>query len=648
MCVITWFTTYFTGGYKFIDNYEYNEDNLGNCILETSKKFFDNHETVAVIPFLRVYELIGTYKFSTKRDIVKLDNNNMCVDQPMKFTQNKITSSIGPSDLLTYPNKVNYITNFLYGSVLRKLHKTERWSVFLPSNTTYFPLNSYKNYIIFFVAPFAERQWRFICQIVNLSAKFITVLVLENYTNQTYDMELINDIICIQDFLIISWNPNDDEIYLQTCLFYEIPGKCEMINNITYLDTWIQDNNGGSFLKNAELRPITHPKVFECCKFEDVSVFEFPPYTFIKKHSDEIAYDGVDIRLINIMNDVLTTSVNCTETGAIYITNTIRVRDELETYHRPLYPYHSLKYMYFVPKASTYPRWGWFTTVFSNSLWLCYLASLVAVTITLKCIASSWFIEEGQSFRNTSFCLMYTWSICLNYGVKNIPKSINIRFVLLSWIVYSVSVSTVFQTFVTSYFVFQLKEHQIDTIEELQTEGYSLVFDSKIKNIIHHSNNSFYFQSPKEAFLFVLNTPKTALYTSEEFFKYNVETLCTNVEINAYHMLRKYEDSSNFNGLITRDIFLQNKINEILKRLSATGIVKKIFDDIVNPTGRRLYFENGSRMEYQLIDLLCLQSCFYFFIFGISLSVILFLLEIVCKPSLINSAMKTWKKLLNI
>ncbi|PSN32243.1 hypothetical protein C0J52_20506 [Blattella germanica] len=531
---------------------------------------------------------------------------------------------------------MNYLTYILPDAVYRKLHYTERWSIYLATNTTFYPLNSYKNYIIFIIGPLSAKNLYFVCMMVNLYARFIIILVLNNKKIQKYDTRSLTG-FCFTDVLIISWKR--DKIVVKTILPYQLPGQCGKLNKVIDLDTWIQGDKGGTFYSNAEFKLSKMPKVLKCCKFVDVMEYDTPPYTFIKNNSDGNEYEGADVRLLKLVNEALTNTENCTEIGEIEAANTIRIPNLIGMYYRRPYPYRTLKYTYFVPKAASYPRWAWFTRVFTNSLWASYITSLVTVAITLKYISYFKYRGQFESYRSVSYYLICIWSIFVNTGIKNIPTSISFRLVVLSWIVYSVSVSTVFQVFVTSYFVFQIKEHQIDTLEELQNEGYTLIFDNEFKYVINYSNKSFYFYSPKEALLYFLNTRKTALYTTEEFFKFSMKELCSGNEINDYHMMKKHEDSNNYNGIITENIIFQNRINNIFKKLATAGIVQKIFDDIVHPTGRT-NSENVSGLEYQDIDITCLQSSFYVLITGLCLSLILFLFEVTVKTILITNVFR--------
>ncbi|PSN32244.1 hypothetical protein C0J52_20507 [Blattella germanica] len=462
-----------------------------------------------------------------------------------------------------------------------------------------------------------------------------------------------------------------------------MPGQCGRFNEIIDLDTWIQNDKGGSFVQNVQFRQHEIPKKL---KYFVPKVPSYPRWTWfttVFNNSLWVCYIASLLTVAVTLKCIATSRfserfhnyrstsyclicawsiflnlgvkniptiisfravffswiVYCVSVSTVFqafVTSyfVLQVKEhQIEEYtlvfdsmlkniihysNKSFY-FHSASeaLMYFVPKVPSYPRWIWFTTVFSNSLWVCYIASLLTVAVTIKCIASSRFSERFHNYRSTSYCLICAWSIFLNLGFSS-P-------------VYCVSVNTVFQAFVTSYFVFQVKEHQIDTYDELQTEGYTLVFDSMLKNIIHYSNKSFYFHSASEALMYTLNTPNTALYITDEFFKFYTNNLCTNQKVKQYHMLSQYEDSNNYNGLVT-DSTIQSRVNEILKRLANAGIVQKIFDDVLTLIGRKLNSDMFSRLEYHVIDLLCLQSCFYFMISGISLSVFLFLLEIIFKP----------------
>ena len=138
--------------------------------------------------------------------------------------------------------------------------------------------------------------------------------------------------------------------------------------------------------------------------------------------------------------------------------------------------------------------------------------------------------------------------------------------------------------------------------------------------------------SVKYAFQYAVNTPKTALYSTEEFFKYNERKWCKNDEIPRYHKFKNYEDSNNYNGLLfNMNCVLQDKMNRVLQKLATGGIIQKIFNDVVDPSGRKILSEKYSELEYEPMELAYLQSCFYSLICGLSLSLIVFCLEVVLK-----------------
>ncbi|PSN50691.1 hypothetical protein C0J52_18847 [Blattella germanica] len=129
-------------------------------------------------------------------------------------------------------------------------------------------------------------------------------------------------------------------------------------------------------------------------------------------------------------------------------------------------------------------------------------------------------------------------------------------------------------------------DNQIDSLQQLKENNYSIVYDSPVKTRINFFNkmDPALFTEIQHAFLYSINKPKTTLYTSEELFYYNLNDLCKN-ELPEYKQFSTHEDSNNYHGLVLLyDYPLQKRMDILLQRLNHAGITEKIFKDVVNPS----------------------------------------------------------------
>ncbi|PSN29217.1 hypothetical protein C0J52_28386, partial [Blattella germanica] len=173
---------------------------------------------------------------------------------------------------------------------------------------------------------------------------------------------------CFRDFLVLVWNQTSEQVDVKATLPYTLPyGRCGIIVHFFDVDTWIQDESGGRFIKNADLRFFNVPAKLKCCRVTLGMLFDYlPPYNFRKLESnEEEIFDGVDVRILKHINEAMVDNENCTTIYPIYVLNTLQTEHINVVMGQDPYPYDSLKYTIFVPKADSYPRWAWFTAVFS-------------------------------------------------------------------------------------------------------------------------------------------------------------------------------------------------------------------------------------------------------------------------------------------
>ncbi|PSN32122.1 hypothetical protein C0J52_26855 [Blattella germanica] len=596
------------------------EQVLADVILEASKKFFDPNRSIAFLPRTSVnyarkeeYADLISQTFFTYENIYKCNEGRSTLDTELHSS----TVFNGTAQHLTDISQrihLKYSLKYYDKLALKKLLMSGEWSIFIPSNESTTSFFLHRNFIGLIYNRFSVRPLVEMYSYMNPYSRTILVLIATKSCPKCAH-QLMKTVKLIGrnlgDVLILRWREGTRVVDVLTFMPYEEPfGFCGNIRKIVHLDTWVQNEDGGSFLLNENLRPVKVPKTLRCCVFVNFGLYE-PFYIESPK-----GLDGVDVRLLNHLNEVDTNSTDCPEIGRILLLNTV---NEALGSHYPGrdYPYFSLSFSYYVERAGRYNRWSWFTAVFRNNLWTICIVSLGITSTVIRLLALARKNGEISSYNSTFQCILNLWSALWGTGAS-IPQDCKIRIILFSWIVFCLCTNTVFQTYVTSYFVVPTQKHQIDTVEEIERERFKVIADPISRYPKFDKNEMVATWKISESFLLAVNTKESALYTTEGYFKYNVKKLCREEEMPSYHKFSAHEDSNYFIGMLPfLDPLLQSRVNKVLQRLATAGIVQKIWKDIVDPKGHEIVTSSlkSEKLEYEPMSLFYLQSAFYVQIF---------------------------------
>jgi Ligand-gated ion channel. len=124
-------------------------------------------------------------------------------------------------------------------------------------------------------------------------------------------------------------------------------------------------------------------------------------------------------------------------------------------------PYFVQRYTWFVPRPKPHPRSSSITRVFRTEIWLCLLILLTGVSLVLRTLAS-------QEYCDAVECILELWAVLLSVSAARLPLGHRPRLLFLAWVIFSIALTTVFQAFMTSFFIDPGKQRQIDTLEELE------------------------------------------------------------------------------------------------------------------------------------------------------------------------------------
>ncbi|KAJ9580700.1 hypothetical protein L9F63_024120 [Diploptera punctata] len=295
-----------------------------------------------------------------------------------------------------------------------------------------------------------------------------------------------------------------------------------------------------------------------------------------------------------------------------------------------LQTYYTQTYTWFVPRAQFRPHWSSISRVFKLDTWTCILFSLTLVSLSLKCL-------DFIKFADTSHCFLQTWAIFLNVAVHKLPQKSNIRFLFSSWVMFSIAVATIFQAFMTSFFIDPGKGYQIDTILELEQSGIKLSM-AKHENgfdcwqsMLNRISDYSIFNNEKDMLTYCVRNPNISFLISEEVFLYNFRSFGILNQTALFHKMNTVV--INIHRTINMDVtspYLP-QVNIIIKRLVEAGIAKKLVDNFSDPSAlwKRIKSEHKILYEYVPLSLFHLSSPFFYLSLGLTGSFLLFIGEII-------------------
>ncbi|KAJ4448849.1 hypothetical protein ANN_00240 [Periplaneta americana] len=206
-----------------------------------------------------------------------------------------------------------------------------------------------------------------------------------------------------------------------------------------------------------------------------------------------------------------------------------------------------------------------------------YEFDVVVAAIILKRFATVESVHGCQNYRSFVHCCLNLWSAILGMGVDSSPLNTSLRIFFSSWFVFSLSVNTVFQTFFTSYLVDPGHQYQINSISELINLNYTFAFDSrKTFFALTYDNKlegrSFLFGNTREALTYFLNTPNSAIFTSDELFVHNFRSVCGSKYAPAYHRLSNEVMQVHIGFNLLKDPLLEHVFTKTVRRLYSNFI----------------------------------------------------------------------------
>lgn len=296
------------------------------------------------------------------------------------------------------------------------------------------------------------------------TSRFVVIVFHEGAENIEICRLMFSEIVSTHMYNVQLVIPNSGEeidgfeaIDLFTWFPYQPAKQCGKFKEVTRLDQWIEEDEG-RFMNGVDLYPNKAPKNFQRCPIK-LSNYQF-------KNRISRLLEPVEGKVVKFIFSSLNLRISVARVPDIIFGGvTLNFFGKIDK-NSITFPHLFTTLKWYVPCAKHIPRQGNFTKVFSWSLWLATASvSLLAVA------AIFWIYKSYREPRSVAECFLEVSAVVLGVSVSQVPRACGLRAFFLIWVCYSLAISTVFQSFFTSYLVDPGLQDQISTLEEMLQSG---------------------------------------------------------------------------------------------------------------------------------------------------------------------------------
>ncbi|KAJ9582232.1 hypothetical protein L9F63_003361 [Diploptera punctata] len=294
---------------------------------------------------------------------------------------------------------------------------------------------------------------------------------------------------------------------------------------------------------------------------------------------------------------------------------------------------------WYTPCAVRYHSWESFFRIFTVHLWLLICASIFVLSALMFIIARI-SQEPMQYFRTLITCLFTIIGLMVGTTVSS-PKGLPLRLFFFSVVCYFISISTVFQAWLTSFLTDPGEGSKIDNMEELLNsslrfgyvpilEGYFTEGPDLLEQQIHEKrvlcmylNECAAWVGKYRNFSFIYTQLLEKYQRSKSTFQQNTDK----------SLLCKIEDGDflpiTYGFSMLRDNPLLPFVNDIMLKIVESGLFLKWKDKSfeVEKIRAKRFIIPSLAAEYCSLGMQHMQPAFYFLFLGSGVAGVLFILE---------------------
>jgi hypothetical protein len=269
----------------------------------------------------------------------------------------------------------------------------------------------------------------------------------------------------------------DNLLNLYTWFPYSSQDNCADVKNVVLINEWVMEGEG-NFVREGSLYPYKIPSNFHGCPM-NVSAFmrggtEDESYSqYFLTHNmtrNYVIYPNISSESEYFVNSLL--SLWARESDMVF--GGLPLLLEEISNAEPTFPYFAVQLNWFVPCPKPFSRLQKIFHIFSPSVWVAIVVVLFLVTVTSWCLAKQ--SNDIRSYTTLSSSLYNIWAVTVGVSVTGMPRSLRFRLLFFVFVLYCFAISTVFQTFMTSFLVDPGYENQLTSLEEIIDSGIGVGF----------------------------------------------------------------------------------------------------------------------------------------------------------------------------
>ena len=302
----------------------------------------------------------------------------------------------------------------------------------------------------------------------------------------------------------------------------------------------------------------------------------------------------------------------------------------------------TVTFVWYTPCSIKYPRWSHIFHIFTVPLWISFGLSLVVAVITVTCISNyrhKSHSHESESYNNIFSVTSNIIAVTLSVSVSTQPRSAPLRLFFFCWVWYSVAVSTVFQSCLTTFLIEPSYMESIKTVEQMLNSEKEFGF-------VEWNTHLFYDRSD----LLTSAILKNAVFCpdKETCFKWaainqNFSAILDDLSVKEFRVIGKWSNENNMpllcaldDGVVRTDrhVFLVSNggpfleiINDVIFRVLEGGIFTQIQQRVFDKH-KTNYISPTFADTYSAISISHLQTVFCLLLLGYVLAFASFVAEI--------------------
>ena len=288
------------------------------------------------------------------------------------------------------------------------------------------------------------------------------------------------------------------------------------------------------------------------------------------------------------------------------------------------------EHIWHVPCAKPIDRNQKIAKIFSLTLWIAVIAVFIATGITIWQLAK--LSRQDDTYKDMSTVLYNAWAVVVGVGVTKMPRSYRLRIVILAWICFCFSVSTIFQTFLTTFLVDPGLQKQIANLHELSESrmeywvppGINRMYNTedRLTNLTKTGNECYDYTECVER---IIDTGNFALFAESGYVN---RYLASAKKRNKVCVMNHYDvDPQRMVNLFSRWTQILEQFNKFVTRMQESGEITK-HERNVRIYSSTFHDEEDASQQYFVFSISHLLVAFYALSIGHSLGFVIFLLEL--------------------